>query len=292
MSLKFNRDYRILIELTDGTALDIKPPFTIDFTIQRQTLSTANSLDLNILNLNPAIRRQLFQDRYLIEGFNKIVVQAGYNNELSTVYVGNIYEAQSQSRGGDTEVITQIKSRDGFLDVALTQSNRTFNSNTSAKEIINALINDLPNVKKGGVGGFDKVYKRPVTVEGNSYENIKKYSNNNTFIDNNKIYALDQSEILPGSAYVLDESTGLLETPVKQETLLRLKTLFAPQLNVGRIANVKSRIEPIFNGQYKIIGLTHSGTISEGVGQNDLTTDVTMFIGGRRFGEFKPIEVN
>lgn len=61
--------------------------------------------------------------------------------------------------------------------------------------------------------------------------------------------------------------------------------IFEPRIVVGQVIEIQSRIAPMFNGQYKLYGLKHSGTISGAVA-GDVTTEIQMLVGSQLYGRF------
>ena len=39
--------------------------------------------------------------------------------------------------------------------------------------------------------------------------------------------------------------------------------IFEPRLQIGQFIDIQSKTETIYNGTYKVIGIEHSGTISD-----------------------------
>ena len=285
--LKFGRQYRLTIDLNDGgNSIVIEPPFTINFNIQRNTMAVANSMSLSIYNLSANTRSRIFQDRYRIGQYKKITLEAGYDDSLFTVYSGSIFQAASVLRG--TDVITNIVSRDGYFDMANAQSNRGFEEGTSTNAILKSLASDFEFVELGKFGGEDVTMTRPVIVEGNTYENIKTYSNNSVFIDLGKVNILADNQVVSDTVFVLNADTGLLETPQREDAYLTVETLFEPRVSMGSVVAIESEINPIYNGQYKVIGVNHQGTISEAVG-GSLTSKFALFLGAQLFGGFESV---
>lgn len=286
--MKFNRKYRLTIDLNDGSgAIIVEPPFTIEFNIQRAAMASVNSMSLAIYNLSEKTRSRIFQDRYQIGSYKRITLEAGYGESLTQVYSGSIFQAHSELAGPDIK--TNIVSRDGYFDAVSTQSNRSFAAGTTLRGLLSDLTGDFPNLKKGSIGGDDITFDRPVTVEGNTYETIKKYSRNQVFIDNERVNVLNPNQVIDRPVFLMNADTGLLETPKREDTFLTITTLFEPRITIGQIIELDSLITPIYNGQYKVIGASHGGVISEAV-SGTLKSTFNLFLGSQLFGRFQPVD--
>lgn len=262
--VKFQRRYRITIQSSDGAAIVIDKDLTAVFNIHRSVSSSLNMMTLEIYNLSAATRSQIFQDRFSTRRY-KIIVELGYS-ALSTVFVGDIYEANSTRQG--TNIITTIDARDGNFDTSQTIVNTTFKEGSTIYDIIDFMARAFPNVSIRHIthNELDGVFERPVVLEGNVYELIKQYSNsklNQVYIDLGVINVLGQNEVIVNSNLTLiDASTGMINTPRRDQSFLTVTTLLEPRVVMGQIVEVNSKIQPQYNGVYKVLGVTHRGIIS------------------------------
>lgn len=71
---------------------------------------------------------------------------------------------------------------------------------------------------------------------------------------------------------IINDTVGLLGSPKRQGTYLEVKILFEPRIVVGQIIEIQSATVSIFNGVYKVVGFSHSATISQAVNGNAETT--------------------
>ena len=271
MSRKFGRSYRITIDPKDGGDLIvITMPFTIQFWIQRNTYSDLNNLTLDIFNLSESNRNRIFQDRYDIGvkqpngSFvgREIKLEIGYST-LYQVYDGTIFQASSAREG--TNIVTRIQAMTGNFDVATTQTFQTLDGSQTLGDVFKALIGEFPNLKLGAIGDFPTTRPRPWVINGNVYDWIKQHSDQNVFIDNGKVYVLKPSEVLEGQVRLFDSSTGLLETPRRDDGFLSITTLLEAGVNVADTCEIASTIQTAYNGQYKVAGVQHQGMISGAV---------------------------
>jgi hypothetical protein len=271
MSTKFGRNYRITIDPKDGgPVILITMPFTIHFWVQRNTYSDLNNLTIDIYNLSETNRNRIFQDRYDI-GVKQsngdfvgrqIKFEAGYAT-LYQIYDGTIYQASSAREG--TDIVTRISAMSGNFDVATTQTFQTISGSQTLGQVFKALIGQFPNLQVGAIGDFSVVRPRPWVINGNVYNWLKQHSNQNVFVDNGKVYVLKTAEVLDSQVILLDDSTGLLETPRRDDGFLSITTLLEAGVSVGTQVAVQSTVQSAYNGQYKVAGVQHQGVISGAV---------------------------
>lgn len=276
---KFQRSYRVTIDLGEGEPIVVTMPITIQFTVQRRLLSSLNTMSIDIYNLSKKVRDLIFQEFYGTTRRKSIRLEAGYDT-LSLLFEGDIFEAYSYRSG--TDVITSIYSQSGNWDVSQKEVFTTLSKGRTVGSVLDYLSGQFEFVTKGAIGAYDSVLQRPVVLNGNVYDLMKKYSNNQVFVDNNKVYFLKKNEVIEGEYPVINKDTGILETPRRQGGFLQVTTLFEPRLVIGQLCAVNSEIAPIYDGAYKVVGLQHMGMISEAVGGN-LKTVVDLFLSNQRF---------
>lgn len=283
--IRFQRNYRLTLETNDGQALIIEPPFTVQFNIERSVQGTLNSAQFQIYNQGQQTRSRIFQDRFNPRDYKRVVFEAGYNN-LNVIFKGNMFQARSMRQG--PELITYIDARDGGFDANNTISNVTIQAGATAEEIVKTLLGDFDNVTEGNLAGLEGGTKRPVVLNGNTFSLIKKYSNNKAFIDLEQINVLKDNQTIEGVLPLINSSTGLLQTPQREDAFLRIETIFRPEIVVGQLLEVQSSVNPEYDGQYKVIGLRHQGTISEAVSA-DARSTFDLLVGSQLLGEFNQV---
>lgn len=263
MTQKFGRNYRLTINLDDGgLPIIITMPFTLRFWLQRNTYASVNQISLDVINLSSSHRQRIYQDRFDYTPNRTIVFEAGYDT-LYKVFQGRIYTANSQREG--TEIVTRIEAKDGLFDISTSQTFVTLDAGRTVSDICKYLMGQFPEVKPGAVGNFSSVVQRPVVLNGATWDLLKQYSDGNVYIDNGRVYVLQQNEVLDMPVATIDSSTGLLGTPQRQDTIINVTTLLETGIQVKQLVNIASDVEKAYNGQYAVVGIMHQGTISAAV---------------------------
>lgn len=279
MPSKFGRSYRLVIDPKDGLApIVITMPITVQFDTNSNIMSSTNVMNIDIYNLGKENRDRIFQDRFTLRE-REITLEAGYDS-LSMLFKGNIFQAGSAREG--TDIITRIEARTGIFDIGETTIFETLSKGQTLGSVFDYLIGKFPNLEKGAVGTFDDNITRPVVMNGNLYNLLKKYSNNKVFIDNNKVFVLNENEVIEGELPRLDIATGLLGTPMREDGFLSVNTLFEPRVKMKQVIELKSKILPVYDGKYAVIGVQHQGTISEAM-SGQLSSTFSLFVGSSTF---------
>ena len=277
---KWNRNYILSIQ-TAGGWLDITMPFTLSFMIIRNTLAQANTGRFTILNLSEDTRRKIYKDKYKTDVYKGIELRAGYGDRKETlplIFKGNIMQAYSQRNGVNFE--TQIEAYDAGFAYVNANTSRSFSAGTSDKQILETLIKDLPHISVGKIGTFTDKLPKGNTMQGTTVELIKNISKSNFFIDNEKAYCLQENECFAGNIRLITSDTGLLGSPLREESLLTFSIIFEPRLQIGQYIQLQSTTEKLFNGEYKVIGVEHQGTISDAQSGRCITK-VSLYYGAQ-----------
>lgn len=261
--IKWTRNYILSVQ-TAGGWIDITMPYTLTFTVSRNTLAQANTGRFTILNLAEDTRRRIYKDKYKTEIYKGIELRAGYGEDKETlplIFKGNIKQAYSQRNGVNYE--TSVEAYDAGFAYVNANTGRSFAQGTPDKQIIESLIKDLPHISVGKIGEFKDKLVKGNTMQGPTVELLKNITKSNFFIDNEKAYCLKENECYRGNIQTITSDTGLLGSPLREEALLTFSIMFEPRLQIGQFVHLESQTEKLFNGDYKVIGLEHQGTISD-----------------------------
>lgn len=269
---KFGRNYILEVGTDDGETLTITLPFSLEMDITRNTLTSANVCQLRIYNLSLKNRNQIRFNSSDYGKFRAIKLRAGYGQNLPEVFSGNISQAWSVREG--TNFITQIECYDGGFAFTNGKTNMAFPAGTPQKEVLTTLAGTLPNVKLGTVGDYPGTLARGNSYSGNTAEILGELSGGGFFVDQGKANILGSNEYIAGAGgtTLISSQSGLLGTPVLEQTIVRFDMIFEPGLNVGRKIKLDSITGMNFNGDYKITGVKHRGMISDSVGGTLITT--------------------
>lgn len=276
--MKFNRQYKLLIELPDEEMIEIKPPFTLNLAISRDNKPSANKATLSIYNLGEETRRKIFQDRY-DKTYRRVQLEAGYGEDIGIVFAGNMREAYSFRTGND--YITYIDCLDGGVDYRENFSAFNVNKGEPKSGTVDRLIQNLEHTEKATVSQDPQTSTRGKVVVGNTVQKLNEETDGKFYIDNELAYVLGTNEVVEGEVIVIKAETGLLETPRRADKIVRVETLFEPRAFVGQIVDLQSLAEPGLNAQYKVVSIKHAGIISDAVA-GTLKTTLDLFVGEQK----------
>lgn len=283
--MKFDRIYRMRVILDDQEIV-IELPLSIEINVERVARSTINTATFTIYNLSERNQRLIFKDRYRFGANRKwVTFEGGYGDTLTRIFTGDIFQAYTVREGVDVKTV--IECRTGYQDLGTTRIDKTFAAGITLHELIDNLIGEFTYLQKGEIGGENPTFNRPVSISGTVFDALRTYTRNTVFIDEDKVSVADVNEVSTDFATVISPDTGLLDTPLREETFLTVNTLFDPQPSLNGVVELRSETAPIYNGQYRVIGATHTGIISGAVG-GSLTSKFNL-LNSNTVGEFNVI---
>ena len=240
-------------------------PLTCEFNIQRSMDSNAQCT-LNIYNLSPSTRlSDFFRKDYQTEAGKFVIMEftAGYQNDITTVFRGQVFSAKSTRRGCD--VITTIQAADfGHSNVGTISI--TFQAGTTFAEAYDIVASKLKYVQPTDRGVLEGEFKTDTTFTGTPLQILNEITDNHAFVDNASLVMLNNNEHLAGEPLEISTKTGLLEVPEVGNLFVTAKTIFNPKYKVCQPVKLQTTSLNYYNNLYKIFTINHQGTISPTVG--------------------------
>lgn len=281
MASKFLRQYLLSVTSAQGEEINITDPISVEFEITRQNLASLNTATFTVYNLAERTRMAIFHDIYDISKYLPVVFYAGYNygseetnTFLAQCFKGHIKQAYSVREGSNYKTV--IECWDGGTALNSSFTSQTVPSGNPVKSILNNLIGSMANIAGAVIGNqFEDVSQRATTLFGAPVDIANKISGGNFYIDNQTAFAMKRDEVIDGTLNVIDNRVGILESPRRTGTQIEVTTTFEPRYVPSQQVLLNSTVTPIYNGQYKITGISHQGIISDAVG-GDLRTNLTL----------------
>lgn len=286
ISRKFQRSYQMQIEGQDGEIFKVgsddltQPRLTLEFSVSRATMASAQSGVFRLKNLPENFRNQLGFDDYNRGSARSLIVKAGYlGTPLSTVFNGQLIRVSSCREEGGVDWITEIEAQDFSLLISNTFSKWTIGSQEAPKtrnDVIGLLVNDLKleaskrgvTLSTGYIGDFEGT-RYSYTANDNTWNLLQVETDRLSYIDNGKIYCLPNGDSFQGDVQLISSGTGLLGTPKIRQLTAIVEMLFEPSLVPGQsifLDTSSGLLNSKNNGSYVVVGVHHSGIISNTVG--------------------------
>lgn len=258
--------------------IEVKLPFTLEFDVVRNILASANTANIRVYNLNETSRRRLAKDSFSYDVLRKIILYAGYGDTMPKVFDGSLMSCSSVRNG--TNFITSMESLDGGFAMVNSRFDKQFPKGTPVNTVLEAMVASMVGIKRGAISQFPGELPMGDTFTGATVETIKQLTDSKAdfYIDNGRAYILTETDCLDEEIVVITSESGLLGTPVRSETLIKLDMIFDPRFKIGQRVELKSSTGKNYNGLYKVVAVTHRGTISSAV-SGSATTSLTLWLG-------------
>ena len=255
------RNYEIVITTPDGLSRSIAPPLSMHIDLTRNTSASTNSATIRLHNLRQETREAIAKDRLNTSSYYAIRVLAGYDRRLSEVFRGNIRECYSLKQGPDW--VTSIVADDGMHAIANGYSSFSIDSGAKNSDVFSRIISDLPGIAEGAIGAIgDGTKSRGQVIAGSSAKALDDLSEGQFYIDSETANVLDENEFDIAKTVLLLDGKRLFTSPRRREAYIEVDTLFLPDCDIGQVCELRSR-EARMDGQYKVVGFSHSFTVSQ-----------------------------
>lgn len=280
MAVKFQRNYSLSLEVAGGQNVTIELPYRCEFEIVRDTLASSQTATFRIYNMKQSIRDLIWKDQYLWTQFRAIKFSAGYGSFTPVIFNGSIKQAYSEHGSGAQDGVTTIEAYDGAYQITNGLTNMTLAAGQPADQVIKTLAASLPNITgQPIVGSFPTTNLRGEVLFGNTWDMILKKSGGLGTIDNGQPKILNLNDVVTGSIPLIDASTGLLGAPKRTNAMVTFEMLFEPRITIGQALALKSSYNALLNGNYKVMGFTHRGRITDLGDPGEARTSVNLWLG-------------
>lgn len=261
---RFERDYQLTVQVSGSKAVVIRPPFRISFQADKSTDRSLNKATIKIYNMSPENRLAVVKDA---DDKKKLGVEllVGYQGSVERVFKGSVHIGENAREGAD--IITTLDCQDGGFDFRY-----SYTSKCITGDPVDAILADMPNTNKGKITKNRPTLLRPRVLVGNSYKLIgKTLKDQDWFIDDETLNIVAKDEVLSEFIPVVSASTGLLNTPTREEKKVTVQTLMNPALRCGHLFKLDSKTAPHLNGVYKIQAIGYDGDIDGSNWQQTIT---------------------
>lgn len=268
----FGRKYRVQVR-------DIRiETLRCVFKVTKHLKPDPNTIELKIYNLTEDHRKALENiparpDNVTLAKLvsdltapNMVRLEAGYEDGMSQIYLGEVRAAHSAQEGAD--VVTMVTSGDGEKDVQVQRINVPLGVGTPVDTALRAIVTALGcgegNLEKviGSIklSGAAEMFPAGGVLYGSAADELDafcKAANLDWSIQEGKLLLLDRGKAQAGTALVLSSNTGLIESPtVDSKGIVTAKTLMIPDMYPGRavVFDAKS-----LKGGYRVEECSYQG---------------------------------
>lgn len=230
------------------------------FKVKKSLKPEPNTAEVRIYNLAAETRKILETSKKLV-----LRLEAGYVDNVSQLFLGEIRSAHSTREGPDT--ITEISTGDSEKELAGSQIKLTIGPKLPADAVLLMIARELglglgnvaqaaARLQARGITPFGK----GTVIAGNAARAMTDFCRSADLewsVQDGVIQIVDRGKALEDKAVLLSSSTGLIGSPsVDNQGTLKFKALIQPDLVPGRKVLFESLS---FNGGYRIQKCEYSG---------------------------------
>lgn len=259
---KFNRSYLLTFSFNDSrNDINIEPPLNIEFECTKYDTGSTSSAIIKVYNLNVKNRLHIEKNDTDTSKIIKISLKVGYKNSdslnLKNLFIQSVLRSYTYRDGADYITIIECNNSTNILDKPLPP--------TGIKNL-NQLINYCADgMKEFGItkGAVNQRINntRPLVAFGNAYDLLfdQIQKNETFFIDDEQFYILKNNQVVSRFIPIVSADTGLLDTPIMQDSLINFSMLISPEVKLARRFEIISTVNSKVNNVYKCIQIQYSG---------------------------------
>lgn len=271
MTILFNRR----VELTVGKEGEEGRTFSelrIQFSIDKNRESNANSGSISIYNLSP-VSRGLINE----EGA-KYIIRAGYapiGDEalVKLLSSGDILDVETTRSGPD--IITKFQIGEATKALREKTLDKSYKEGTAIKTVVDDMSKNLGVAKATVKGLQDLVFNSGYSATGKIKDRLDELTEKQNLewnVQNDELQILPKNGSTDEDAVFLSKDTGLLKAyPVKAEVngkpqlqdVIRFEALLNPDIKVGRVVQIISQIAEL-NRFVTVRKIQYSGDNKDG----------------------------
>ena len=234
----------------------------VTFTVTRTEDKDPDTCEITITNAN-ADSRALFQRKPL-----SIRLEAGYDGDLRTLFIGDLTYAQSRYEG--TEWVTTLQVGDGMRAYRNARVSQTFREGVTALEALKVVAKSLqfalPNVLLSDPS-LQSQFASGLTLQGAAQEQMTRLLEPLGYrwtIQSGRLVVLKSTEVLSNDAIVVDSFSGLIGSPEAgtpekdgKAPITTIECLLNYDINPGRLLLLTSRQHR--DAKFKVLKVTNVG---------------------------------
>ena len=255
MSDLYLRKVMVTIQPGSGSGRKIEN-LRIKFSCEKTNESSPNNCKVEIFNLSSA-------SKGILEAKNsRLLLQAGYQDTVETIFVGDITKTVHEIDGPD--IISKMEIGDGDNRFRTARIEESFPPGASTKQVFDKVIEKSGLTVGSKIGIPDSQYANGVTLSGLVRDQLSDLTKKNDLewsIQNEVLQIIPKKSFTLDSIVLLNPKTGLIGSPHKTAKGVEFTSLLQSKFKPGGRVKIESRN---LNGIFKIRKVSHEGDSHEG----------------------------
>jgi hypothetical protein len=240
MTQQWIRDYKLTVG-SGSNNLDLSA-LRIRFDIKQRTTQAPNAAVIRVNNLSDKTANSLAKKE-----FTTVTLSAGYTGSSAVIFSGDIKQA-NVGRESATDTYVDLFAADGDQGYNYGVVNKTLAAGCTQQDIFNACAQSMQ--KYGVTAGYAPntltsfKYPRAVTMFGMARDYLRtlaQSSNCTWSIQNGKLQMVPLNGAVPGSAVVLNSTTGLIGRATQTAAGIYARCLINPSIKVNQTIQIQQK---------------------------------------------------
>lgn len=265
MAEYFNRDFSVqvgprLIRARPDDEDVSRPTLRITFNVEKGDAKTPNQAEVTILNLSDNSRSAIQ------EKGAACIIEAGYVNNTSQIFAGDLQYASTKRSGPDW--VTTFQTGDGSAKYRGARISESLPKGTQLTQAIEkaagalgvGLGNAVEKIQEGNFRGGLQEFARGVVLQGRASDELDKLLKTAGLqwsIQDGQLQLLRANETTDDQAVVISSGTGMIGSPeVGEKGEVTVRTLLQGLIRPG--GRVQLETEEL-NGLFKVGRVNHVG---------------------------------
>lgn len=264
----FHRKIGLVIADGSGKAFDLSG-FRVVFSIEKTAAEQPNTAKIEIWNLSDATASALLTGK-----MTRIILQAGYADNSSVIFDGNVIAAKRVRQEAD--VVLSIDAGDGDQSYSYAVIQQSVAAGYSSADVAKASVEELQSKGTRGsttdaVAG-DAKFPRGRVMFGPARKFAREVAKTTdcqwSIQDGRVVFCKVKSATEGAKAFLLSKTSGLVGAPTVDKDGMKAVCCLNPQLRIYDPIQLESEF---VKGTYKILTVKHAGDTHG----NTWTTELT-----------------
>jgi hypothetical protein len=215
------------------------------FNVTRTLKKDPNKAEIRIFNLNQTTRSRITSLKRI-----PVELEAGYDDDPTLIFRGNLREARTERNGPD--IITIVSGEDGGDKARTARINRSFGRGAAFRDVVEKIAADLGlglgNISKisaDSMRGVSNKFAGGVSFQGNAGEELERIlasANLEYSIQDGNLQILELGKPLPGVTKKLTPETGVIGSPTRgTDGLVTVEIMMVEDLFPGRLVPIETQ---------------------------------------------------
>ena len=249
MAQLFDREVRVNLGgtlVTSRVQNRKRPVLRVAFKIERSLQREPNTAEIQVYNLRPELRQKLQEEERI-----GVTLEAGYVEQFSEIFRGQVASAKSKREGKDW--ITTFQTSDSGAAFRASRVNKSLKGPVSVTAVIEAAADALgvdsgnfaEKLREGNVRGALREFKGGAVLSGQAALEVDKLAKTLGFswsIQSGQLQFLAPGDVInPTAAVKLTAGTGLIGVPeLGEKGNVIGRSLLQPELLPGKKIQIDS----------------------------------------------------